>query len=229
MEIAEAPLPPVPFSEPAAGESGRVRSFFGDRFEIVPEGDSYAWDVSGEIGGPRHRLWLSTAGSGTFGDGVDYVGRAAALQPSRPRGGSGAAGRDQARFRSAAADPCGARAAGQRFGAALSRPVRLPLDRGRGYRPGLCLLRLGAGAAPDPPALCWPRRLGRGHPGARSRPRPQQRGTRACACATGSRSRSRPMSGSATTACSAAPPGLRARPATRSDSAALLLGFRSYF
>lgn len=75
MAIVEAPLPPVPFSEAAApgGESRRVRSFFGDRFEIVPESNSYAWDLSGEIGGPHHRLWLATAGSGTFGDGVDYV------------------------------------------------------------------------------------------------------------------------------------------------------------
>jgi copper resistance protein B len=75
MEVAEAPLPPVPFSTPAApgGESGHVRSFFGDRFEVVPEANSYAWDISGEIGGPRHRLWLATAGSGSFGDGVDYA------------------------------------------------------------------------------------------------------------------------------------------------------------
>ncbi|HST37638.1 MAG TPA: copper resistance protein B [Allosphingosinicella sp.] len=75
LEIAEAPPPPVPFSAPAGpgGESGRVRSFFGDRFEIVPESDSYAWDISGEIGGPKHRLWLATAGSGTFGEGLDYV------------------------------------------------------------------------------------------------------------------------------------------------------------
>lgn len=71
LEVVEAPAASAP--EAAGPESGRVRKFYGDRFEIAPEGNSYAWDVSGEIGGPRHRLWLATAGSGTFGDGVDYV------------------------------------------------------------------------------------------------------------------------------------------------------------
>lgn len=66
--VAEPPAPETP-----AADSGRVRKFYGDRLEIVPEGNGYGWDVSGEIGGPRHRLWLATAGSGTFGDGVDYV------------------------------------------------------------------------------------------------------------------------------------------------------------
>ena len=54
-------------------ESGPVRKFYGDRFEIVPEGDGYGWDVSGEIGGPSHRLWLATAGSGSFDDGIGYL------------------------------------------------------------------------------------------------------------------------------------------------------------
>ena len=47
--------------------------FYGDRIEIVPEGDGFAWDVSGEIGNGPHRLWLATAGDGDFRDGVGYV------------------------------------------------------------------------------------------------------------------------------------------------------------
>ena len=66
LDVAEAARP-----EPAS-VSGRVRKFYGDRFEIVPEGNGYGWDVSAEIGGPRHRLWLATAGSGSFDDGIGY-------------------------------------------------------------------------------------------------------------------------------------------------------------
>jgi copper resistance protein B len=73
VEIAPAPPAAEPASPPPEAESGRVRAFYGDRFEIVPEGDGYAWDVSAEIGGARHRLWLATAGGGTFGQSVDYA------------------------------------------------------------------------------------------------------------------------------------------------------------
>lgn len=72
MEIAPPP-PAIPYEPTASAANSRVRSFFGDRFEIVPEGNSYAWDLSGEIGGPRHRLWFATAGSGSFDDGISYV------------------------------------------------------------------------------------------------------------------------------------------------------------
>lgn len=60
---------------PEGEAGGPVHSFFGDRLEwtATPGGDAYSWDFSGEIGSQQHRLWLATAGSGTFGGGVDYV------------------------------------------------------------------------------------------------------------------------------------------------------------
>jgi copper resistance protein B len=58
-----------------ADENGAIRAFYGDRFEYQPAagGDVYSWDVSAEIGGRQHRLWLATAGDGVFGDGIGYV------------------------------------------------------------------------------------------------------------------------------------------------------------
>ncbi len=60
---------------PEAGESGPVQAFYGDRLEwnATPDGDSYSWDVSAEIGSRQHRLWLALAGSGSFADGIDYA------------------------------------------------------------------------------------------------------------------------------------------------------------
>jgi copper resistance protein B len=60
VEVTEAP-------------GSAVRAFYGDRFEITPEGNAYSWDVSAEIGGAAHRLWLATAGDGLLGGGLDYV------------------------------------------------------------------------------------------------------------------------------------------------------------
>lgn len=70
VTVAEAPPPP-----PAeAAEPSPLAEFYGDRMEIVPEGNGYAWDLSGQIGRGPHRLWLATAGDGAFGGGVGYVG-----------------------------------------------------------------------------------------------------------------------------------------------------------
>ena len=57
-----------------AAEPGPMVEFYGDRIEIVPEGNSFAWDVSAQIGNGPHRLWLASTGSGLFHGGVDYVG-----------------------------------------------------------------------------------------------------------------------------------------------------------
>jgi len=68
MLIAEAP---PPARRPEA--SGRVHAFYGDRFEYDPHGRAYSWDVSAEIGGAAHRLWLATAGDGLRHGGLSYV------------------------------------------------------------------------------------------------------------------------------------------------------------
>jgi copper resistance protein B len=74
VTVAETP-PPAPAPTPAAAaEPPRMAEFYGDRMEIVPEGNGYAWDLSGQIGTGPHRLWLATAGDGVFGGGVGYVG-----------------------------------------------------------------------------------------------------------------------------------------------------------
>ncbi|HEV2816864.1 MAG TPA: copper resistance protein B [Allosphingosinicella sp.] len=72
MAIAEPP--PAPAADAAAAEPEPFAEFYGDRIEIVPEGNSYAWDVSAQIGNGPHRLWLASTGSGLFHGGVDYVG-----------------------------------------------------------------------------------------------------------------------------------------------------------
>jgi copper resistance protein B len=71
MAIAEPP--PAPAADDATGP-GPFAEFYGDRIEIVPEGNSYAWDISAQIGNGPHRLWLASTGSGLFHGGVDYVG-----------------------------------------------------------------------------------------------------------------------------------------------------------
>ena len=81
MEAAAAPAPP---GEP-------VRAFYGDRFEWHPQRgrDAFAWDVSAELGGPSHRLWLASNGDGMLGGPVEYL-EVQALY-SRPISGSGLA------------------------------------------------------------------------------------------------------------------------------------------
>src|SRR5258708_3986076 len=70
MEIAGAAAPP-----PArqAEPSGRIHAFYGDRLEISPKGNGYAWDLSGEIGSEAHRLWLATSGDGLLRGPLGYV------------------------------------------------------------------------------------------------------------------------------------------------------------
>ena len=75
MAIAERPPPPpAPAAAAASAEPEPFAAFYGDRIEIVPEGNSFAWDVSAQIGNGPHRLWLASTGSGLFHGGVDYVG-----------------------------------------------------------------------------------------------------------------------------------------------------------
>jgi len=78
-------------AEPVEAGPERVRAFYGDRAEWRPQrgADAYNWDVSAEMGGASHRLWLSTTGDGTFGGPLDYV-EAQALY-SRPVSASGLA------------------------------------------------------------------------------------------------------------------------------------------
>jgi uncharacterized protein involved in copper resistance len=69
MAIAEAPPPPARRAEP----SGLIHAFYGDRFEFVPKGNAYAWDVSAEIGSEAHRLWLATSGDGLLHGGLSTI------------------------------------------------------------------------------------------------------------------------------------------------------------
>jgi len=74
MTIAEPPAPPAPAADNAAAAPEPFAEFYGDRIELVPEGNSYAWDLSAQIGNGPHRLWLASTGSGLVHGGVDYVG-----------------------------------------------------------------------------------------------------------------------------------------------------------
>ena len=66
-----------PLSPPAPAASGQeqVSEFYGDRFEWQPQagGDLFTWDMSGEIGGSRNRLWLAFTGDAVLGGGVEYL------------------------------------------------------------------------------------------------------------------------------------------------------------
>ncbi|HEY5721696.1 MAG TPA: copper resistance protein B, partial [Allosphingosinicella sp.] len=46
-----------------------------DRLEWIPGTgeDSYAWDLSGFLGGEKNRVWVGTSGDGTFGGALDYL------------------------------------------------------------------------------------------------------------------------------------------------------------
>jgi copper resistance protein B len=73
VEIA-APPPEAAAPEAEADDEGPVHEAYLDRMEWrgQPGANGYSWDVAGMIGGPRNRLWLSSAGDGTLG-GLDYV------------------------------------------------------------------------------------------------------------------------------------------------------------
>jgi copper resistance protein B len=66
-----APTPLAYAGVPVADEA--VHAFYGDRMEISPEGNAFAWDVSAEFGRGNHRLWLASVGDGDFSAGVGYV------------------------------------------------------------------------------------------------------------------------------------------------------------
>lgn len=74
VTVAEAPPPPAAADPAETPERNPLAEFYGDRMEIAPEGNGYAWDLSGQIGRGPHRLWLATTGDGVFGEGVGYVG-----------------------------------------------------------------------------------------------------------------------------------------------------------
>jgi copper resistance protein B len=58
-----------------AEEDGPVRELFVDQVELMvrPGREGYAWDVSGRIGGPVHRLYLGSIGEGTAGATLEYL------------------------------------------------------------------------------------------------------------------------------------------------------------
>ena len=72
LEVAAVPPPPAEMND---GEDGGVSDVYVDRLEWQEQagGDAYSWDASAMFGGPRHRLWLATAGDGLFGGGLEYL------------------------------------------------------------------------------------------------------------------------------------------------------------
>ena len=76
-EAADATAPAARIEAVEDGESERGFLQYGllDRLEWIPGSgeDSYAWDLSGFLGGKKNRVWLSTSGDGTFGGPVEYV------------------------------------------------------------------------------------------------------------------------------------------------------------
>lgn len=73
--LTPAPAPRLTYQPvEVAAEPEPMAAFYGDRIEVVPEGNGFAWDVSAQIGNGPHRLWLASTGSGLFHGGVDYVG-----------------------------------------------------------------------------------------------------------------------------------------------------------
>ena len=56
-----------------ADEDAGVPAFYGDRFEWRPQrgADAYNWDVSAQVGGREHRLWLATTGDGLLGGALE--------------------------------------------------------------------------------------------------------------------------------------------------------------
>jgi copper resistance protein B len=67
------PAPRLAYQPVAVAEAEPMAAFYGDRIEIAPEGNGYAWDLSAQIGNGPHRLWLATAGDGGFQGGLGSV------------------------------------------------------------------------------------------------------------------------------------------------------------
>ncbi|MGE0179716.1 MAG: copper resistance protein B [Sphingomonas sp.] len=55
--------------------AGPVRAAYFDRIEWQGRrgGDGWSWDLSGEVGSQRHRLWLATAGDAEIDGRLSYV------------------------------------------------------------------------------------------------------------------------------------------------------------
>jgi len=72
MEIAVMPVAPL---AAVADDDGRVRAAYFDRIEYrsQPGRDGWSWDLSAEIGGARHRLWLATAGDASLRGRLQYL------------------------------------------------------------------------------------------------------------------------------------------------------------
>jgi copper resistance protein B len=68
---SERPASPARSERTAAA----VSDLYLDQMEYVaaPGADGYAWDISGKVGGPVHRLYLASIGEGTFGGSLDYL------------------------------------------------------------------------------------------------------------------------------------------------------------
>lgn len=62
-------------AEEPESERGFLQYGLLDQLEWIPGTgqDSYAWDLSGFLGGEKNRIWVGTSGDGTFGGALDTV------------------------------------------------------------------------------------------------------------------------------------------------------------
>ena len=74
VEDLAAPASATRTAELAEAAEG-ISDLYLDQMEYVagPGADGYAWDISGKVGGPLHRLYLASIGEGTFGGSLDYL------------------------------------------------------------------------------------------------------------------------------------------------------------
>jgi copper resistance protein B len=73
-DVLTPPPQPLPYAPvDVVDEDEVVLAFYGDRLELLDDGETHGWDVSAEFGRGAHRLWLSSAGDGVIGGGLDYV------------------------------------------------------------------------------------------------------------------------------------------------------------
>ena len=73
-EELAGPAPAAAYAPPEQS-AGAVSDLYLDQMEYVAGrgADGYAWDISGKVGGPVHRLYLASIGEGTFGGSLDYL------------------------------------------------------------------------------------------------------------------------------------------------------------
>jgi len=73
----EAPAVPTTAASSAPRErtTAAGTDLYLDQMEYVAGrgADGFAWDISGKVGGPVHRLYLASIGEGTFGGSLDYL------------------------------------------------------------------------------------------------------------------------------------------------------------